>query len=179
DLAASGLALGPAVERILRSQVFFCDANLRAVPSQPVVYVVALARALECFDPPARTSELAAFSAAAGQRPYWPPSVFGWPRGKEWITTGGLVARAKFARALIGGKLTPGVEERPVVRLLRTHGVGADPRERFSFFARLLLGREPDEGLQRALVAVAAGDQKDACDEMVVQLCTSPICQLG
>jgi hypothetical protein len=179
DLAASGLLLGPAVERILRSQVFFSDANLRAMVSQPVVYVTALARALECFDPPVRTSELAAFSAAAGQRPYWPPSVFGWPRGKEWITTGGLVARIKFARALIAGKLTPGAWERPVVRLLRVHRIGANPAERVSFFARLLLGREPDENLQQALVAVAAAEQKDACDEMVVQLCTSAHCQLG
>ncbi|HEX6813639.1 MAG TPA: DUF1800 domain-containing protein [Planctomycetota bacterium] len=179
DLAATQLAIGPAVERILRSNVFFSDSNLRALPTPPAVHVTALARALECFDPPCRTSELAAFSAAAGQQPYHPPSVFGWPRGKDWITTGALVARAKFARALVSGALTPDAAERPIARLLRTHRVGADAAERVSFFCRLLLGGEPDDALRAGLVAVAASQGTDACEEMVIQLCSSPHCQLG
>jgi len=177
ELVESNLELGRAVERILRSRVFFCDANLHALPAPPAVHVTALARALECFD--ARTSLLDVFAAEAGQHLFNPPSVFGWPHGKQWITTGSLVGRTKFARALVEGKLTATGGDGPIAPLLRKHGVGTGAAERVEFFINLLLGRKPEASLKAVLVATAAADHPRACEEMVVQLCSSPASQLA
>ena len=178
-LSASGLDVRRCVERILRSRLFFSDGNLRVLPTTPAVHVVALTRALECFAPPARTQALAEWSAPVGQRLYHPPSVFGWPHGKDWITTGTLLARARFARALVGGELSIDDDEGPVARLVARHSVSEDPEERVSFIGRLLLGQEPEGLLRSNLVTTAGAPRARACEEMVVQLCTAPACQLS
>ena len=179
DLAASDFDLGACVERIVRSRAFFAGDNLRAIPSSPIVYTVALTRALECFDPPARTVTLAEMSAAAGQKLYEPPSVFGWPHGEAWMTTGSLVGRARFARALVDGDVALGDDTGPVPRLLERHGISHDAGERVTFFCRLLVGAEPSASLRAVLVETASSGGPRACEDMVVQLCLSPACQLA
>ena len=178
-LTASGFDLGACVERIVRSRAFFAGENLRAIPTSPIVYIVALTRALECFEPKARTVTLAEMSAASGQKLYEPPSVFGWPRGEGWMTTGSLVGRARFARALVDGGVTLGDHGSPVQSLMERHGIGDDPDERVTFFCRLLLGVEPTASLRAVLAETASSGRPRACEDMVVQLCLSPDCQLG
>ncbi|MCA8952269.1 MAG: DUF1800 domain-containing protein [Planctomycetes bacterium] len=178
-LQDSGLDLGAAVDRLLRSRSFFCDANLRAMTTPPAVAVTALTRAFECFGPAVATRSLAQWSEAAGQRLLHPPSVFGWPRGEGWFTTSTLLARAKFARALVAGELSVDGTDRPVARLLTRHDVPGDAAAQVAFFGRLLLGEEPRGELREMLLATASEPGERACDEMVVRLCTSVACQLA
>src|ERR1700716_2523294 len=47
--------------------------------------------------------DLKAWSARIGQDLFDPPNVGGWPDGRAWLHTRGLIARANFAAALIAG----------------------------------------------------------------------------
>jgi uncharacterized protein (DUF1800 family) len=84
DALAAGLRnhdldIGWAVETVLRSDVFFAKKNLGSRVLGPVEYVIGVARALECFDPPPCSLVLAEWAARLGQDLFYPPNVGGWP----------------------------------------------------------------------------------------------------
>src|SRR5262249_31290769 len=81
-LAKRELDTGWAVQTILRSKVFFAEANLRRKVLDPVGFVVGGARALELFDPPSSTLVLAEWAGRLGQDLFYPPNVGGWPGGR-------------------------------------------------------------------------------------------------
>ena len=102
-LRAHDLDMGWAVETVLRSRLFFADANLGDRVLSPVEYVIGAARALELFEPPCSTLMLADWCVRLGQDLFYPPNVGGWPGGRSWLTTRGLIGRANYAAALVGG----------------------------------------------------------------------------
>ena len=102
-LRQRNLDIGWAVETVLRSQVFFADANLGDRVLSPVEYVIGAARALELFEPPCSTLMLAEWCSRLGQDLFYPPNVGGWPGGRSWLTTRGLIGRANYAAGLVGG----------------------------------------------------------------------------
>ena len=110
-LRAHKLDVGWAVETVLRSQLFFAAANLGNRVLGPVEYVVGAARALELFEPPCSTLMLADWCGRLDQDLFYPPNVGGWPGGRSWLTTRGLIGRANYAAALVGphgvGRPTP------------------------------------------------------------------------
>jgi uncharacterized protein (DUF1800 family) len=103
--------IGWAVETVLRSQLFFAGANLGDRVLGPVEHVIGAARALELFEPPCSTLTLAEWCGRLGQDLFYPPNVGGWPGGRSWLTTRGLIGRANYAAALVGrhgvGRPTP------------------------------------------------------------------------
>ena len=107
-LRKHNLDIGWAVETVLRSQLFFADANLGNRVLSPVEYVVGAARALELFEPPCSTLMLAEWCGRLGQDLFYPPNVGGWPGGRSWLTT----ARPDRPGQLRGGAWSDG------------HGVG-------------------------------------------------------
>jgi uncharacterized protein (DUF1800 family) len=76
------LDVGWAVETILRSRLFFEEANIRSRVLSPVEFVVGSARALGLSDPPPSTLALADWSARLGRDVFDPPNVGGWPGGR-------------------------------------------------------------------------------------------------
>src|SRR5580692_9442693 len=66
-LRAHQLDVGWAVERILRSEAFFADSNLRARVLAPPEYVIGAVRVLELFNPPPSTLLLAEWIGRMGQ----------------------------------------------------------------------------------------------------------------
>jgi len=95
------LDIGWAVGTILRSALFFADANIASRVRSPVEFIVASVRALELLDPPPSTLALADWSARMGQSIFDPPNVGGWPGGRAWIDTRGVIARTNFASAVL------------------------------------------------------------------------------
>jgi Protein of unknown function (DUF1800) len=142
-LRASKLDIGAAVETILRSRLFFAEANLNCRVPGPAEFVVGAARSLEMFDPPPSTLALADWAARLGQDLFYPPNVGGWPGGRSWVTTRSAVGRANFAAALAAG---PGVgrpEPFDAVGLARRHDRGKDSADLVLFFGELLRGVPP------------------------------------
>jgi uncharacterized protein (DUF1800 family) len=136
------LDIGWAVAVILRSRLFFADANLGGRVSSPVEFVVGAARALELLDPAPSTLALADWSARMGQDLFNPPNVGGWPGGRAWIHTRSMIARANYAVALVFGRSVGRSSPYDPVELPRKYGFGSDSDAVLEFHHQLLFGTD-------------------------------------
>jgi uncharacterized protein (DUF1800 family) len=137
------LAIGWAVEKVLRSRAFFAEKNIGNRVLSPVGYVIGTARALELTDPPPSTLILAEWIARLGQDLFYPPNVGGWPGGRSWLTTRSLIGRANYAAALVEGTQIGRPGPMDPLGLARRHGQGRDRNATIGFYAMLWLGTEP------------------------------------
>jgi hypothetical protein len=99
-----------AMLRVLFNADFFKQARFRKVKS-PVEFVVGTIKlaGTHRFPEPGLLN-LAIASAAMGQSPLNPPTVEGWPTGKEWIDGGTLNERVNFAVNELAEVSRPGVQ---------------------------------------------------------------------
>ena len=64
----------------------------------PVEWLVGVIRALRVpLDTPAQLKMAQTTLRALGQRPFYPPSVGGWPHGQVWLSTASAEARLRAA----------------------------------------------------------------------------------
>jgi hypothetical protein len=150
-LRAHDLSVAWAVETVLRSRAFFAEENLGRRVYGPVEYVVGVARALECFDPPPNSLVLPEWSARLGQDLFYPPNVGGWPGHRFWLSTQAIIGRANYAAALVRGELSPRLVPLDGLALARRHGRGRDWDDFLVFCAELLTGAPPDDAWGRRL----------------------------
>jgi uncharacterized protein (DUF1800 family) len=72
-----------------------------AVVNTPVEWIVGVVRALQVpMEKPARVKMVDATLRTLGQRPFYPPSVGGWPSGEVWLSTASAGARLRAATQL-------------------------------------------------------------------------------
>jgi uncharacterized protein (DUF1800 family) len=72
-----------------------------AVVNTPVEWLVGVMRALRApIEEPAERKLADATLRALGQRPFFPPSVGGWPHGQVWLSTASAQARLRAASRL-------------------------------------------------------------------------------
>jgi uncharacterized protein (DUF1800 family) len=72
-----------------------------AVVNTPIEWLVGVMRALRVpIDNPAQRKITDATLRALGQRPFYPPSVGGWPHGQVWLSTASAEARLRAASRL-------------------------------------------------------------------------------
>jgi uncharacterized protein (DUF1800 family) len=158
-LRATGLDVGRAVGRVVRSERFLAvDTAARRVAG-PVEWAVAAARRFVALDPPASPLRLAEWAARAGQSLFYPPNVGGWPAGRAWLSPLGLLSRANLAADLVAGRLA-GSAAAPsdVLALARRHGRGGSREDVAGFLTDLILGAPPDAGWVGRVVATAGPD---------------------
>jgi uncharacterized protein (DUF1800 family) len=94
------------VETVLRSELFFSDANIQSRVCDPVSYAIIPLRALELWRNPISTLVLAEWTSRMGQDLFYPPNVGGWNGGRTWLSTRTVVARTNYVSALMSGQLT-------------------------------------------------------------------------
>jgi uncharacterized protein (DUF1800 family) len=166
------LDVGWAVETVVKSRLFFDEGNVRTRILCPVEFVVGSARVLELFDPAPSTLAMADWSARMGQDVFDPPNVGGWPVGRKWVHSRGLVARANYAAAIITGPNCGRSEPYDPVAQAKKHGFGTASAHVLTYHHRLLFGVDPTaETCQRFELSSAA--------KMVTALLSSPEAQLG
>lgn len=124
----------------------------------PPQFTIGAVRMLECFSPPPSTLLLADWMARMGQDLYYPPNVGGWATGKAWLTSGTIVARANFAAALVGGRLTQNGGPPDFARLVERHGAGTEVKQQVAWLAELMYGGLPTGSIDR--IASAARQQR-------------------
>ncbi len=102
ELRRNEMRIGPTVERILGSNLFFSpEARGRKIRS-PVELGIGFLRS---FDGTTDAYQMADSLEQLGQGLYFPPSVKGWDGGRSWINSSTLVGRANLIyRLLSGGK---------------------------------------------------------------------------
>jgi uncharacterized protein (DUF1800 family) len=154
ELRERKLDLAWAVATILRSKLFFAAENVGNRVLGPVEFVVGCVRALGLFDPAPSTLALADWSARIGQDLFEPPNVGGWPSGRGWVHTRGLIARANFADALLSGpnagRSVP-YDALASAKTAKAAGFTADAEGVLTYHHRLLFGTEPTAETRRRL----------------------------
>jgi uncharacterized protein (DUF1800 family) len=161
-----------AVSTVLKSRLFFADANIRTRVSAPAEFVTSSARALGLFDPAPSTLAMADWSARMGQDLFDPPNVGGWPGGRMWISSRSLIARANYAAALVEGPNSGRTEPYDAAGAAKTAGFGSERTDVLTYHHRLLFGTDPSAELSKQLAAL---DSR----KLVVALLSSPEAQLG
>jgi hypothetical protein len=105
---AAGRHVGPVLDAIFRSDVFYSRRAYRALAKSPVEYAVGAVKALGAQTDAARI--FAARSQALrnmGQVLYDPPNVAGWPAGAVWFSSSAMLARLNFVNQVTGGAPLP------------------------------------------------------------------------
>src|SRR5438552_14130386 len=145
---------------MLRSRAFFAEDNLGNRVLGPVEFLVGVARALECFDPPPSSIVLGEWSARLGQDLFYPPNVGGWTGGRDWLTAQAIIGQANYAAALVEGRLWA----RPValdgIALAKRHQRGRDLEDIMTFCAELLTGAPPDAAWRKRLLTALGPNAK-------------------
>jgi uncharacterized protein (DUF1800 family) len=137
------LDIGWAVGTVLRSRLFFAEANIRSRVTSPAEFVAGSARALGMFDPAPSTLALADWSARMGQDLFDPPNVGGWPGGRTWVTSRALVARANYIAALVEGPNAGRVDAYDPAAAAKAAGMGIAHADVLTYHHRLLFGTDP------------------------------------
>ena len=143
DLREHDLDIAWAVETVLRSRLFFADANVRSRVSSPAEFVAGSARALGLFDPAPSTLALADWSSRMGQDLLDPPNVGGWPGGRVWVTSRALVARANYVSALVEGPNAGRVDAYHPDAAAKAAGLGTSQADVLTYLHRLFFGTDP------------------------------------
>jgi len=178
-LSEHDLDIGWAVETVLRSRLFFSQANLGTRVASPTEFVVGTVRALELFASPPSTLLLAEQIGRLGQELFSPPNVFGWQEGRAWINTRSLIGRGNFVAAVMAGALQSPVLPVDALPLATRHTGTTDREELVSFFAHLFLGRDADDNLRTQIEAACQGhNDEEAARRIVEVLLASPAAQL-
>ena len=161
-----------AVETVLKSRLFFDDANVRRRVLSPVEFVVGSARLLELFDPAPNTLAMADWSARMGQDVFDPPNVGGWPVGKKWMHSRSLIARANYVTALVAGTISGRRVAYDPVAQAKKHGFDSAPADVLTFHHQLLFGADPTADARKRLEPLGP-------TTLVTALLASPEAQLG
>jgi uncharacterized protein (DUF1800 family) len=161
-----------AVGTVLRSRVFFADANARSRVMAPAEFVTGAARALALFDPAPSTLAVADWSARMGQDLFDPPNVGGWPGGRAWISSRALVARANYAAALVEGPNAGRPDAYDPVASAKAAGFGTGRADVLTYHHRVLFGTDPAAEMATRLAALDGR-------RLVTALLSSPEAQLG
>ncbi len=132
------------IETILRSELFFSTANIGSRVCDPVSFLVAPLRALECWRDPPSTIVLAEWLRRMEQDLFYPPNVGGWPGGRAWLSTRAILARTNCMAALAAGELSSPPRPPDLEKLSTRHSGEHDSADAARFLSRLLFGRELD-----------------------------------
>jgi uncharacterized protein (DUF1800 family) len=161
-----------AVGTVLRSRLFFADANVRTRVTAPAEFVAGAVRSLGLFDPAPSTLAMADWSARMGQDLFDPPNVGGWPGGRAWVTSRSLIARANYAAALVEGPNAGRPDPYDPAAGAKAAGFGAARADVLVYHHRLLFGTDPAAELAERLTPLDGR-------KLVTALLSSPEAQLG
>ena len=112
--------IGWLVETILRSNLFFDKANIGNRVRGATEFMIGIIRATGAMTPPPSTLAVADWTRRLGQQLFYPPNVFGFAEGRQWINSQWLISRLRFVRQLLRGKLHQ--RKFDVTETFRQHG---------------------------------------------------------
>ena len=147
-LAENNLDIGWGLETVLRSELFFTEANIGSKVVGPVEYIVGAIRCLELDKAPPSSMILAQWLERMGQNLFYPPNVGGWNEGRSWLGSRSIIARANFANALAKGGLWHPARVPDFDELIKRHDGNKKLDERIRWLATLLWGAVSNEALK-------------------------------
>ncbi|GAB4593962.1 DUF1800 domain-containing protein [Mycobacterium avium subsp. hominissuis] len=102
-----------ALTRAILTDPEFTGARASMV-NTPIEWLIGVIRSLRVpVDDPKRLKMIDATLRTLGQRPFYPPSVGGWPSGQVWLSTASAGARLRAATELAHAGDLSGIENAP------------------------------------------------------------------
>ena len=143
----SGLEVGPLLETMLASNLFYSEyAQGRKIRS-PVDFAVGFLNSLEGST---NLLELNKGLDEIGQRLFYPPNVKGWEGGRIWINSSTLLARTNLMQSLLKRDETR-FGQGSLSEYCKSHGV-TTTKEAVDWFAELLLAVPLNDHKQSEIV---------------------------
>lgn len=109
---ASGYQVGPILETIFRSELFYAEPRLGSRIKSPAELVVGTVRRLRLTPDEGHARLLTLAMSSLGQSLFDPPNVAGWPGGREWINTSTLLERYNVCGLILNGGAPAGLGRR-------------------------------------------------------------------
>jgi uncharacterized protein (DUF1800 family) len=179
ELHARKLDVRWAVETVLRSERFYSQENIRTRISSPLEFIVGCLQSLELCQPPPSTVLLGEWATRMGQDLFYPPNVGGWPEGRSWLSSRGVVARANFAAALVDGGLWNSGHKPDVRRLVERHRTGDNLEHAVEWLAELIFGMPQPSAIESAMHAAKGKSGTDKPQAALAALLSSPEAQIA
>ncbi|QDU37533.1 hypothetical protein Mal4_18470 [Maioricimonas rarisocia] len=173
----SGLQVGPVIQRILSSNLFFSSHSRGRKVRSPIELGVGFLRALNGTT---GIYELAAGMAQIGQELFYPPNVKGWDGGRTWINSSTLLGRANLIRSLLESDKTR-FSGATLEELVDREGL-QKPHEIVDWLAELLFAVPVPETVRERVTGVLEsndGDRENRLRNALTVLCTLPEFQLA
>ncbi|MFV0444688.1 MAG: DUF1800 family protein [Planctomycetaceae bacterium] len=167
------------VETMLRSESFFSDANVGSRVADPMSFVIAPLRGLECFRDPPSTLVLAEWLGRMGLDLFYPPNVGGWNGGRAWLSTRSIIARANYANALVAGQLSSPTRPPEIASVVQQQAGESTLSSQVGWLEQLLCGRQRAKTVDEichSLKTISGADNQRS--QAVVLLLTRPEAQL-
>ncbi|MCA8991273.1 MAG: DUF1800 domain-containing protein [Planctomycetaceae bacterium] len=177
ELRANDLEIGPTVQRMLSSNLFFSELAYGRKIRSPIELSVGLLHSLEAST---NIYTLEEGLRVLGQELFYPPNVKGWDGGRTWINSSTLLGRANLVRQVLDNEATR------FGRGSLTDFCRANSWERGEQFVRgvveTLFAAEPSQSVQRdvaTLVDNTSLDEERRRRDALHWLCSLPEFQLG
>ena len=177
QLRRNDFTIGPLIERILSSRLFFSAASIGRKIRSPVELGVGLLRALGGAT---NVYQLAEELAQIGQAVFFPPNVKGWEGGRHWINTSTLLGRANLVGRLVGGNET-NFADGDLAKLAERCGA-TSPEEIVDWLLECLVAVPIPEKARQPLVKLAGstgGDASERVGKVIHAMSLLPEFQLG
>ena len=175
QLSDDQMNVGPTVQRILGSNLFFSPlARARKVRS-PVELGVGFLRA---FEGTTDFFQLADAMYQLGQGLYQPPSVKGWDGGRTWINSSTLLGRANLIHRMLNGNKTRFAKQ-SLNDYFEVNGVDSVVDIAEMLESSLFAVSIPRPAIERVKALVAASEDANRVNLAVHAFCTLPEFQVA
>lgn len=173
----NGSEIGPVIESILNSNLFYSEHAISRKLRSPVEFAVGFLRALD------GSTDLYALTKGLkelGQTPFFPPNVKGWDGGRTWINSSTLLARANLIRTLLDRKETR-FQQGTLAEMLDNHHLNTSAAI-VDWWQELLLATPLPKEVRSQLIQNidhGSGDREQRLRDTLHMLCTLPEFQLA
>jgi uncharacterized protein (DUF1800 family) len=168
------MQIGPTVQKILNSNLFYSKHSVGRKVRSPVELAIGFLRTL---DGSTDSYKLAEALQRLGQGLLYPPSVKGWDGGRTWINSSTLLARSNLIRSLLENDKTR-FGKQTLVEHLRKVGANSTDEIIDLLETTLFAVRIPAAAKDRIRRLTRDANETNKLTETVHALCTLPEFQL-
>ncbi len=169
--------IGPVIETMLTSKLFYSDNVIAQKIRSPVEFSLGL---LRCLEGTTNLLELTADMNDLGQTLFFPPNVKGWDGGRAWINSSTMLARANLVRKMLDRKQTR-FAGGGLVDLCNKHQL-KKPEQIVNWLQKMLLAVEIPADVRKTLerkIESGKGNREQRLRNALHMICTLPEYQLA
>jgi uncharacterized protein (DUF1800 family) len=175
DFRSNGLKVGPVIERILRSQLFYSHHAIARKVRSPIELAIGFLRSL---DGTTNTVKLAEGLTQLGHGLFYPPNVKGWDGGRAWINSSTLLGRANLMQQILHGESTQ-YRGQSIANYLDSQGL-KQPAQIVQWLASQLIAIPLSTKVESQLIEILGKSAHESTIRAAIHaLCTLPEFQLS